>query len=94
MAGTNGKKRVTFSLTAPEASEVYLCGTFNGWDVTKHPMKKDAKGNWKAMVMLVPGTYEYKLRVDGEWVNDPTAEQLVPNEFGTTNCVREVALSA
>jgi 1,4-alpha-glucan branching enzyme len=86
----NGKRRVTFSVTAPQAQEVYLCGTFNDWDESKTPMKPDGKGTWKAQVMLVPGTYEYRLRVDGQWVDDPTADQKVPNPFGSANCIRQV----
>ena len=39
---------------------------------------------------LEPGQYEYRLRVDGDWTNDPQAEAYVPNTFGTENCVRLV----
>jgi len=93
MAGPNGKtgkKRVTFSHFAPEASEVYLCGSFNQWELAKTPMKRNADGCWKAQLMLAPGSYEYRLRVDGEWADDPAAEECVPNEFGSTNCVKVV----
>jgi len=88
-SGNGGKRRVVFSIRAPEASEVFLCGSFNGWDLTRTRMKPDGEGQWRAQVMLVPGTYEYRLRVDGEWINDPEAET-VPNPYGTTNCVRVV----
>jgi 1,4-alpha-glucan branching enzyme len=90
MAATNGKKRVTFSVAAPDAKEVFLCGAFNNWELDKTPMKPDGKGEWKALVMLAPGEYEYRLRVDGAWSNDPTADAFVPNTFGTENCVRLV----
>jgi 1,4-alpha-glucan branching enzyme len=89
--GKNGKKRVTFTVTAPEARQVSLCGTFNDWDPEKTPMKPDGNGGWKCQVMLSPGTYEYRVRVDGQWADDPTAERYVPNPFGTANAVREVA---
>lgn len=82
-----GKKRVTFTMTAPEAREVEVLGTFNGWDAL--PMKGDGKGGWKAVVMLPPGIYEYRLKVDGAWMSDPGAPA-VPNEFGETNSIREV----
>jgi len=90
MASTMGRRRVIFTLEAPEASEVYLCGSFNDWDLTRTPMKRNGNGQWKAQLMLPPGTYEYRLRVDGEWTDDPAAEKHVPNEHGSTNCVREV----
>jgi 1,4-alpha-glucan branching enzyme len=90
MARTNGKKRVTFTFDAPEAKEVFLCGTFNDWCLDKTPLKRDARGKWKAQIMLAPGTYEYRLRVDGVWTNDPAADGVTPNPFGTENCVRQV----
>lgn len=89
MAVGNGKKRVTFTLEAPGAEEVFLCGSFNGWEPGKTPMKGDGKGTFKAIVMLPPGTYQYRMVVDGQWVNDPDAPQ-VPNEHGTANCIRVV----
>ena len=94
MASATPRKRVTFAIDAPEANEVYVCGSFNGWELTKTPLKPDGKGGWKAQVMLVPGTYEYRLLVDGEWTNDPQAETFVPNPYGTENCVREVRSAA
>lgn len=93
MAVGNGKKRITFSLEAPGADEVFLCGTFNGWDPTKTPMKGDGKGLWKAIVMLHPGSYEYRMVVDGAWVSDPKAPS-IPNEHGSTNSVREISVAA
>ncbi len=91
-ASSNGasKRRITFAVTAPEAKEVHICGTFNEWGETCTPMKPDGKGSWKATLMLAPGSYEYRLRVDGEWIDDPECSTRVPNEFGTMNCVREV----
>lgn len=94
MAAGNGKRRVTFTLEAPGASEVYLCGSFNDWTPAKTPMKPAGNGTWKAMVMLPPGTYEYRMVVDGKWVDDPAAEAHVPNEFGSMNCVRRVVSAA
>ena len=36
---------------------------------------------------LPPGTYEYRLVVDGEWIADPSAKETVPNPFGGVNSV-------
>jgi hypothetical protein len=40
---------------------------------------------------LKPGRHEYRFVADGEWLDDPTAEQRIANAFGTENCVRVVA---
>ncbi len=36
----NGKKGIYFAVWAPKAKEVFLIGSFNGWNETSHPMKK------------------------------------------------------
>lgn len=84
------KKRVTFQIEAPQAEAVYVSGCFNSWELTRHALKKDAKGVWKAQVMLTPGVYEYRYIVDGEWSDDPAAAATIQNPFGTVNAVREV----
>jgi len=83
-------KKVSFEFLAPEAQEVYLAGGFNNWDINANPMKKDKKGLWKATLSLKPGRYEYRFLVDGNWENDPSCCDCVPNEFGSENCVRTV----
>jgi 1,4-alpha-glucan branching enzyme len=84
------KRRVQFKLTAPEAHEVFLSGSFNEWSYTATPLKKDAAGVWKTQVSLAPGTYEYRFVVDGGWRDDPECPLRVENPFGSQNCVRIV----
>jgi 1,4-alpha-glucan branching enzyme len=84
------RKRVTFSFEAPYAQRVGIAGDFNEWDVTSHPLKKEKKGIWKTSLLLLPGTYQYRFVVDGEWQNDPACTECVGNPFGTLNCVRRV----
>jgi len=84
------KKRVTFSLNAPGAGIVTLCGSFNNWDPSQGAMKKDSKGVWKKTVDLEPGVYEYKLLVDDDWIADPSCAETVPNPHGTMNSIIRV----
>ena len=83
-------KKVQFEFPAPEAQAVNLAGDFNNWDTSVNPMKKDKNGKWKASISLKPGRYEYRFLVDGNWENDPSCCDCVPNEFGSQNCVRIV----
>jgi len=83
-------RKVPFEFPAPEAQKVYLAGDFNYWDSSSNPMKKDKKGIWKISLSLKPGRYEYRFLVDGNWENDPSCCDCVPNEFGSQNCVRIV----
>jgi 1,4-alpha-glucan branching enzyme len=84
-------KKTEFSLLAPSAQSVFIAGTFNQWDTSSYPMKKDKKGMWKISLPLEPGQYEYRFLVDGEWQNDPSCPDFVENPFGTSNCLKIVA---
>ena len=83
-------KKVAFTMVAPEAQNIFLAGNFNDWDRHSHPFKKGVKGIWKASVSLMPGVYEYRFLVDGEWQNDPTCTSFVANSYGSENCVLTV----
>ncbi len=50
-------------------------------------------GRWLKETVLPPGTYEYCLVVDGEWMPDPLAKETVPNPFGGRNSILKVASS-
>ena len=84
------RKRVYFSLTAPEAKKVSLTGTCNEWDADARTLKLEGKGTWKTCMLLEPGSYQYRFLVDGTWQNDPESETVV-NAHGTENCVRMVS---
>jgi len=87
------ESKIKFSFNFPEAKEVFLAGDFNGWDIQSIPLKKNGKGAWEAKLNLFPGRYEYKLMVDGAWVEDFGCTEMVFNPFGTHNCVLRVAES-
>ncbi len=84
------KKKVTFSLYAPNAGKVVVTGSFCDWDVSAHQMKKDEKGVFKKTISLSPGRYEYRFIVDGQWENDPENLNRCINSYGTENNILEV----
>jgi len=81
---------VEFTFRAPEARKVYIAGKFNAWNTSSTPMKKGKDGTWRIKLKLSPGKYEYKYFVDGAWASDRSCSELVPNPFGTDNCVISV----
>lgn len=85
----SARRRISFKLRAPKAQKVQLAGTFNSWDPATRVLRRDAKGTWKTSMLLEPGTYEFRFLVDGEWINDPDADQ-VSNPFGTANSLLTV----
>ena len=92
-------RKVHFIFQAPEANEIYLAGEFNGWHTQTLPMMKGENGVWHAAMELPARRYEYKLFVDGAWMEDrscgvevemgklrvvPESEQVI-NSYGTVN---------
>lgn len=84
------KKRVTFSLAAPEARQVCVAGSFNEWDPDARALKRNKAGTWSTWMNLEPGRHEYRFVVDGEWLQDPECPDCEPNEFGGANSVVKV----
>lgn len=85
------KQKTTFSLFAPDAQSVQLAGDFTSWEQSPVTLRKQPDGVWKTTVKLPPGTYEYRLLVDGQWQDDPQCPTRIPNPFGTQNCLCQVA---
>lgn len=82
--------RVTFELPAQaDVKTVALCGEFNEWDPSKHPMKRRRNGTFSLTISLKPGKeYRFRYLLDGEkWENDQAADKYVPNVFGTEDSV-------
>jgi hypothetical protein len=61
---------VIFTLSAPDAKEVYLVGDFNRWNPTVEPMQREGD-TFVVSLFLVAGTYRYKFVVDGKPIADP-----------------------
>lgn len=73
---------IRFEYAQPEASAVYLAGSFNGWNPEATPFTRDSLGVWSVELGLPAGEHRYRFIVDGEWRDDPLAQQMVVNPFG------------
>ncbi len=73
---------VRFEFTDPDASSVYIAGTFNNWQPDAKPMHPVGDGRWVKEAVLPLGTYGYCLVVDGTFRPDPLVKETVPNPFG------------
>jgi 1,4-alpha-glucan branching enzyme len=73
VVAAGAKRPISFSLNAPEATAVFVAGSFNGWDpASTTSLKRDKKGQWSRVVRLGKGKHEYRFVVDGAWFGDPT----------------------
>ena len=84
------KGKTVFKFYAPDAKKVCVAGEFNGWDSETMPLRRDKEGTWKGSLDLPPGRYEYKYVIDGRWLHDVPGAEMVPNVFGTSNCVLRI----
>jgi 1,4-alpha-glucan branching enzyme len=91
-----GKVLVTFELpSAIWADRVNLCGDFNDWSETATPMHQDrTTGTWRVTLELDANRrYEFRYLVNGtDWHNDWSADDYVPNQFGSDNSVVDTTL--
>lgn len=83
-------KPVEFVVRADAAKEVLITGDFTGWSEEGIRLTPSGKGAWKATLKFLPGEYQYRIRVDGQWQDHADATKRVQNPFGTENCVLTV----
>ncbi|MBI3958583.1 MAG: isoamylase early set domain-containing protein [Chloroflexi bacterium] len=85
--------RVTFELSAAvNAQSACLCGEFNSWDASAHPMRRRKDGSFALTLSLTSGQeYRYRFLLDGaRWENDWAADAYAPNPFGADDSVVQV----
>jgi len=86
------KDAVVFVASYPKAKTVQIAGDFNNWQSERNPMKKVGnEGVWQLTIHLNPGTYCYRLVVDGRWQQDPSNNATEPNPYGGFNSVLTVS---
>ena len=81
-------KEVNFSISAPNAREIYVVGDFNNWKIEEGiRLSRFDDGRWEKKIGLPPGIYKYKFVVDGEWIADAKNEERAQNSFGTFDSI-------
>ena len=84
--GTKNHKNVEISFYYPEATNAYVAGELNGWEIRSLPMSKDKDGLWRSKIKLLAGGYEYKFFADDStWIEKLPGAEAIPNPFGTQN---------
>ncbi len=82
---------VVFSVSAPEAKEVYLAGDFNDWKLDSNSRMKQDSGIWEKKINLTNGKYRYRFVIDGNWTEDTNNPARETNPFGSVDSLIEVA---
>src|SRR5687768_12063335 len=82
------RETVQFELSAPQASQVALVGSFNEWNPVATPLRRDSStGKWIVSLRLPPGRHVYAFVVDGDVKSDPSAPRTADDDFGSANSV-------
>ena len=87
------RRRVEFVIEAGPGKNVSVAGSFNDWDPAAKVLS-DRKGDgvYRGCLMLLPGEYEYKFVVDGNWQIDANNPCFASNDLGTLNSVLKVEI--
>jgi 1,4-alpha-glucan branching enzyme len=90
---TGQKCRVMFDLHPNgEVQTAHVCGEFNDWSPSKHPMKRRKDGSyWVSLWVEAGRQYRFRYLLNGEqWQNDRDADGYVPNPYGGEDSVLTV----
>ena len=90
LSGQAGKHTVVLRFYDFAGRDVKLAGSFNDWRPDQGVVTRRENGIIEKIVMLMPGTYQYRLIVDGVWQEDPSNPEQVPNYSGGFNSVLQV----
>jgi 1,4-alpha-glucan branching enzyme len=83
-------RRVPLVVRQNGADEVRVTGDFTDWDEEGIRLSPVGDGQWRTVLPLEPGQYQYRLIVDGAWRDHADAKERVANPFGSENCVLKV----
>lgn len=81
---------VTFTITAPEAKEVYIAGDFNNWKVDRDSLMEKHNGTWQKRLNLGNGKFHYRFVIDGIWIEDTSNPAKEMNPYGSLDSLIEV----
>ncbi|MDD3077643.1 MAG: hypothetical protein PHH37_00880 [Paludibacter sp.] len=59
-----------YRLKISSQDNIYIGGTFNGWNLTQFPMAKSEENNWSATTYFSAGNYEMKFTNTTNWTGD------------------------
>jgi chromosome partitioning protein len=87
----NGRQqKVVLRFYGHAGKEVQLAGDFNDWMPDRNVTTRLVDGVQEKILTLNPGIYQYRIIVDGEWQEDDSSLERVPNFSGGYNSLLHV----
>jgi len=92
------RKTIFFSIEAPEGSKVEIAGDFTNWLEAPVELHHKEAGVYEGKVTFKrSGTFQYKYRINGNWVEKldeiKPKSNSIPNAFGTRDFFIDIDLS-
>ncbi|MFA5311613.1 MAG: AAA family ATPase [Candidatus Omnitrophota bacterium] len=81
---------VMFSVSSPEAKDVFLVGEFNNWQINESGRMTQNNGTWSKRVNLNAGKYRYRFVIDGNWIEDSSNPLKETNPYGSVDSLVEI----
>lgn len=82
-----GGSTVEFRFYRSGVSQVYLVGSFDGWNLSNHPMEMESDGEWVIHLDLPPGSHQFRYLADGQWFTDFAAFGVEPGPYGWNSVI-------
>jgi hypothetical protein len=87
MVETDETGKTTFRFRHATEGPVFVVGDFCDWRTDHLPMCRVAPTEWRLMLRLPPGTYEFRYLAAGRWYTDYAAFGVNANTMGDFNSV-------
>ena len=88
---TQGRRIVNLTYSSTPGKRVFVAGSFNNWQIEKELKDKENSGIYRCQLRLLPGEYQYKFIVNGNWCLDAENPNFTANGFGTLNSLLHVS---
>ncbi len=82
------ERGVVFRQPLTLGRNVRIAGEFNNWSDVATPLRPHATlGVLEGVAAIAPGTFQYRVVVDSQWIADPYNPLVAPNPFGGANSI-------
>lgn len=82
---------VTLRFSDIHTTDLKIAGDFNNWIPDHNVETRVDQGAIIKTLSIKPGTYQYRLIVEGKWQEDPTNPNRISNLFGEINSLLKVS---
>jgi chromosome partitioning protein len=83
-------QKVILTFRGYEGRKLQIAGEFNDWMPDNNVKTRQVKNKLQKIIRLRPGTYQYRLIIDGVWRDDPTNPDRVSNGVGGHNSILKI----